>query len=72
MIKRNIKKQLLQDLEKKIVFVTGPRQAGKTTLSRSLFPNDDDYLNYDRPEHRLMLKASSWDRKKLLQNDSAR
>src|SRR3990167_10259264 len=66
MIERNIKPYILKDLEKKIVFVMGPRQVGKTTLSKSLFPNDDDYLNYDRAEHRLALKENTWDRKKEL------
>jgi predicted AAA+ superfamily ATPase len=34
-----------------VVGVTGPRQAGKTTLVRSCFP-DHAYLNLEDPEHR--------------------
>lgn len=66
MIERTIKKNVLQDLDKKIVFITGPRQSGKTTLSKSLFPEDSDYFNYDRANHRLALKNANWDRKKSL------
>ena len=34
-----------------IVAVTGPRQSGKTTLCRSLFP-DYDYVNLEKPDTR--------------------
>ena len=66
MIERTIQPNILTDLDKKIVFITGPRQAGKTTLSRSLFPNETDYFNYDLAAHRLELKETNWDRKKSL------
>ena len=36
----------------KAVAVTGPRQTGKTTLVRSLFPNKP-YLNFENPDIRL-------------------
>ena len=45
--------------------LTGPRQCGKTTLSRMLHP-DNQYLNYDFAEHRLLLNEKSWDRQKAL------
>ncbi|MBC8419733.1 MAG: AAA family ATPase [Desulfobacteraceae bacterium] len=51
------------DLEKKIVLLTGPRQSGKTTLSKMLSSNFD-YFNFDNPEHRLGLMERSWDRAK--------
>ena len=41
--------------DKNMVFVAGPRQSGKTTLSRLLaegFPNHD-YLNWDIPQDRV-------------------
>lgn len=66
MIERYITPQILKDLENKIIILTGPRQAGKTTLSKSLFPNDYAYLNYDLPAHRLAIKNTEWDRKKSL------
>lgn len=66
MLKRYITPHVLKDLDNKIVLVSGPRQAGKTTLSKTLFPNDYVYFNYDHPEHRLTLKSIDWDRKKSL------
>ena len=65
MIKRNISENLLQDLDKKIVFISGPRQVGKTTLTKSLKFNYD-YFNYDSAKDRLTLKSGSWDRSKEL------
>jgi len=44
--------QVERDLERKMVFVAGPRQVGKTTLARSLEGADKGYLNWDIPEHR--------------------
>lgn len=35
-----------------MVFLTGPRQVGKTTLARSLPGAEDGYLNWDIAEHR--------------------
>jgi len=53
MIKRNLKDKLMQLAEKfPIVSVTGPRQSGKTTLIRSVFP-DYSYENLEDPETRL-------------------
>lgn len=53
------------DLVKKIVLVSGPRQAGKTTLAKMIGPSFD-YFNYDSAEHRLALMEKSWDRAKSL------
>ncbi len=44
--------QIEWDLDRKMVFVAGPRQVGKTTLARSLPGADGGYLNWDVPEHR--------------------
>lgn len=44
--------QLRLDLKRKMVFVAGPRQVGKTTLARSLPGADAGYLNWDVAEHR--------------------
>ena len=56
------------DLQKKMVILTGPRQVGKTTLSRQLLTEFDDaqYLNYDVPEHRRVLTARTWNKKARL------
>ena len=64
-MKRYLTDYIMDDLKKKIVLLIGPRQAGKTTLSKMLSSNFD-YLNFDNPEHRLGLIERSWDRSKDL------
>ncbi len=54
-----------KDMDKKIILLSGPRQAGKTTLSKSLV-EDFDYFTYDDVAHRLLLKERNWDRRKPL------
>jgi len=49
---RYLSEQIERDLQKKMVFVAGPRQVGKTTLARSLEGAEKGYLNWDIPEHR--------------------
>jgi predicted AAA+ superfamily ATPase len=45
---RYLNSQLKKDLQKKMVLLAGPRQVGKTTLSKSLLPAKETlYLNYD-------------------------
>lgn len=41
-----------QDLAKKMVFVAGPRQVGKTTMAKRLPGGAAGYLNWDVAEHR--------------------
>ncbi|MBP6915360.1 MAG: ATP-binding protein, partial [Syntrophaceae bacterium] len=62
---RYLEKYIQADLKKKIVLLTGPRQAGKTTLAKML-SESFDYFNYDNAEHRLELLEKSWDRAKPL------
>ncbi len=64
-MKRLLKHDVLEALEDKIVLLSGPRQSGKTTLAKSLYPNFD-YLNYDAVEDRSILQEKSWDRAKPL------
>ena len=61
----SVHSQIKKDLNNKIVFLTGPRQVGKTTISKTLF-KEYDYFNYDMAEHRVALMEKSWDRKKDL------
>ncbi len=49
---RYLKPQILADIQKKMVFVGGPRQVGKTTLAQSILDNENGYLNWDIAEHR--------------------
>lgn len=60
-----LERHIKEDLEKKIVLLTGRRQTGKTTLSKML-TDSLDYLNFDSAEDRLRLLEKSWDRSKEL------
>lgn len=51
-MRRYLFEQLDADLGRKMVFLGGPRQVGKTTLARDLLPDAAGYLNWDVPEHR--------------------
>lgn len=64
-MERYLTAALAQDMDRKILLLTGPRQCGKTTLSKALHP-DYQYINYDLAEHRLLLEEKSWDRQKTL------
>lgn len=61
-LKRNIYKKILSDLQKKMVFIVGPRQVGKTWLSRQILKEYKNpiYLNYDNSDHREIMKNQSW------------
>jgi predicted AAA+ superfamily ATPase len=49
-------------INKKIVLISGPRQSGKTTLSKMGHKNYV-YLNYDNDIDRKILNEMSWDKK---------
>lgn len=53
---------ILKDLNKKIVFIVGPRQVGKTWLALEVGKRFDNttYLNYDSFEDRQIIKDESW------------
>lgn len=54
MIQRNIEKELLTlAKEFPIIVINGPRQSGKTTLSKMVFPNHD-YVSLEEPEFRML------------------
>jgi hypothetical protein len=52
MLDRYLISQIREDLTRKMVFVGGPRQVGKTTLAKKLLIDDQGYLNWDIQEHR--------------------
>jgi len=61
-MRRAQEKYILSDLDKKIVLLVGPRQAGKTWLAKTIatkFPNSV-YLNYDQHTDRKILTEQSW------------
>ncbi|MBV6407539.1 MAG: hypothetical protein EFKGCFLK_01106 [Rhodocyclaceae bacterium] len=61
-MQRYLETALQADLGRKMVFLTGPRQVGKTTLARALmaaWPNAQ-YLNWDVPGDRRILLDQAW------------
>ena len=58
-VNRYLKAEIKEDLKDKMVFINGPRQAGKTTLALSLLKDSSTknpaYLNYDYPEDRTAI-----------------
>jgi hypothetical protein len=48
------------DLKKKMVFLVGPRQVGKTWLAKSFLTPASIYLNYDSVEDRKIIEATMW------------
>jgi len=59
---RYVEAAIRGDLAKKMVFVSGPRQVGKTTLAKSLMAEfaKAQYLNWDVPPDRRAIAEQSW------------
>lgn len=64
LLKRYLAPFIIEDLKKKMVFLGGPRQVGKTTLAQSLIKNFHDmhpaYLNWDSSPDRIRIKNRDW------------
>src|SRR3989338_217485 len=56
---RYITKHIRDDLKKKMIFIGGPRQVGKTTLARNIghraYAEKTQYLNWDYQEHQKII-----------------
>lgn len=61
-MRRYLETALKADLARKMVFVSGPRQVGKTTLAKSVMGQfaGAQYLNWDVPLDRRIMIEQSW------------
>ncbi len=57
---RYLAPQLTHDLRRKMVLLAGPRQCGKTTLAKSLLDDRGEYLNWDIPANRKIIRDLAW------------
>ena len=65
-MRRYLQTQIENDLARKMVFVGGPRQVGKTTLAQSLLPKSKiGYLNWDVDTHRSLILDRTFPKAKL-------
>jgi uncharacterized protein len=65
-MRRSLLDPTVEDLGRKMVFLSGPRQVGKTTLARQVLevmsPEEPVYLTWDRAEHRAQIRSLGWSR----------
>lgn len=61
---RYLKSQIQNDLKEKMVFLAGPRQVGKTTLSKAVCKNYE-YLNWDIDEDRSRILSKELKKSEL-------
>lgn len=61
-MERAQKKAIIDDLSKKMVFIVGPRQAGKTWIAKNIAESFSDsvYLNYDSIADRERIEKCDW------------
>ncbi len=52
---RYLQQTVADDLARKMVFLGGPRQVGKTSLGKELIPDAQAYLNWDVAAHRALI-----------------
>lgn len=60
-IPRYLELPIKQDLSEKMVFISGPRQVGKTILAKTFLKQENDrYYNWDRRDDRKKLLSARW------------
>ena len=60
-MERYLERHLKKDLKEKNVILSGPRQVGKTILSKQI-TTSNTYLNHDSSADRKIIKNEEWDR----------
>ena len=60
-MERYLERYLKKDLKERIVILSGPRQVGKTILSKQI-TTSHTYLNHDSSADRKIIKNEEWDR----------
>jgi uncharacterized protein len=67
-MKRYLDAIVARDLVRKMVFITGPRQVGKTTLARQMLAGHStgQYLNFDTASDRKIISSQTWNPEALL------
>lgn len=71
-MQRLIFKPITEDLKKKMVFIGGPRQCGKTHLAKELlksFKSQNNYFNWDSAEDKKIILMKEWGPEKLIALD---
>jgi predicted AAA+ superfamily ATPase len=67
---RFLESYILEDLKERMVFIGGPRQVGKTTLSRDIIGqhhfNSHHYYNWDSNQDRQIILKEKWDDAELI------
>lgn len=60
-MERYLNSYIINDLKEKIIMLSGPRQVGKTTISKNL-TSSFMYLNYDSASDRKIISKCEWQR----------
>jgi len=62
-MKRKQTQKIVDDLKKKMVFIVGPRQSGKTWIAKEVakYFSKPIYLSYDHAESKYIIENESWD-----------
>ncbi len=55
-----------QELHKKMILLSGPRQSGKSTLAKSLLEKDGVYLNWDIRADKRIIRQIAWPKNSTL------
>ena len=59
--KRQLFSNIISDLDEKMVFLSGPRQVGKTTLAKQVLKEKSGvYYSWDNQKDRRIILEGSW------------